>query len=89
MGFIWASQGLHPWVGEGANPAVVLLSTTTCEKSAFSESNQGTTHRAFPVISLFKPQSQLTNDGYEYIGVYSLKYSCLYENYVSLLINIE
>lgn len=69
VAFIGATQALHPRVGEGANPAVVLLSTTTCEKSAFSESNLGTIHRAFPVFSLFKPQSQLTNDGYEHVKI--------------------
>lgn len=40
------------------------LSNTTCEKSAISEDNLGTPHRAFPASSLFVPRAKLRNNGY-------------------------
>lgn len=75
---VWLSDeqlDLNPWVGRwGAcvNLAVFPLSTTASTNLAFSEGNLGSSLRAFPACSFFKPQRQLTSDGYTEIRDCSL-----------------
>lgn len=57
---MWLSE--DPWVGDGVNLVEYPLSTKTRTNLDFPEGYLGTSLRASPAYSLFRPQ--LTSDGY-------------------------
>lgn len=57
--FRGVTSALEFRIGEGVNPVVFTVSTTTCAELAVF---LGTPHKDYPAYSLFKPQSQLTTN---------------------------